>query len=95
MSEPIDNIKPSKNNKKSDFMKVGGGVLIDINYKISAFLFMMGMFIFSDIFIDKIMTQFEGAVDGECTTTKGTMIQLICLVIGYIIIDLVIQYEIL
>jgi hypothetical protein len=92
MSEPIlDDEEVEENSKKTDFVKLGGNFLTSINYKIAFFLFLIGMVIFSDIFIDGVLSKFDGSVSGECTTTKGTMIQLLLLCLGYIIIDLLVR----
>jgi len=80
-----------KDSKKSDFVKVGGNILTSINYKITLFLFVLGLIIFSDVFIDNVLSKFDDAVSGECTTTRGTLLQLTMLCLGYIIIDLLVQ----
>ena len=85
--------KKRKKAKKTDFMQMSGNMLSNINIKMSFILFFLGMIIFSDLFIDGFLNKFDGAVHGECTTTKGTIIQLLFLVIGYIIMDLVTKYE--
>ena len=53
------------------------------------------MIIFSDIFINGIIGKFQNTLHGECTTTKGTILQLTFLVIGYIIIDLLNKSDII
>jgi hypothetical protein len=83
-SEKSDNVKGDK----TDFVSGLGRFVSNINFKMSIFLFFLGMIIFSDIFIDKFLSNFSNAVSGECTTTKGTMIQLLFLTIGFIILDL-------
>jgi len=41
------------------------------------------------------LTKFKDTVDGECTTTKGTIIQLLLLIISYIVLDLLVKYKFL
>jgi hypothetical protein len=94
MSDPIDNIDTVDPNK-SDFVSVGGNVLQNINIKVAVLLLIIGMILFSDIFIDGVLAKINGTVHGECTTTKGTMIQLIMLVLSYIVIDLLVQSKII
>ena len=94
MSDPIDNIDTVDPNK-SDFVSVGGNVLQNINIKVAVLLLIIGMILFSDIFIDGVLAKISGTVHGECTTTKGTMIQLIMLVLSYIVIDLLVQSKII
>ena len=88
-------VKSTKKAKKSDFMKITGNLLSTINYKVAFLLFIIGIIIFSDVFIETVLSGFGGSVNGDCTTTKGTMLQLLFMVIGYIILDLIVQYEVL
>ena len=96
MSEPILDKENDDSNdydndssvKKSDFVRIGGNVLGSINLKMAFFLFLLGMLIFSDVFIDGILSKMDGNVQGECTTTKGTLIQLLLLCLSYIVLDL-------
>ena len=98
MSESIDGPEKdddteitSSTSKKSDFVKVGGNLISNINFKMAFFLFFIGMIIFSDLFI-KILCKTEGTVVGECTTTKGSMIQLLVFVLCFLVLDLVMKY---
>jgi hypothetical protein len=79
--------------KKSDFMKVGGNIFSNINYKQTIFMFLIGMIIFSDLFIDGVLTGMSDAVDGECPTTKGTIVQLTVFCLLLIVVDLMIKYS--
>lgn len=88
MSESIDD---DLSCKKGDFMQLTASTMYSVNYKIAIFLFFVGMIIFSDLFIEKFLSGIEGATYMECTTTKGTMIQLITFILCYIIIDLMCQ----
>lgn len=91
--EEEDSETPSKKCNKSDFMKLSGNLLSNINWKVSFLLFIVGMLIFSDVFIDNVLRQFSGTVEVECTTTKGTMMQLTCIVLVYIFLDLMVKYD--
>ena len=96
MSESIieDNNDTKLDVKKSDFMTVGGNILCGINFKVGLFLFFIGMLVFSDLFIDGFLAKVDNEmVQGECTTTKGTMVQLMVLVLCYIVIDLLVQSQ--
>lgn len=66
-----------------------------INIKVAIFVFLMGIFIFSDLFIDQVLSRFDSATEGLETTTKGTIIQLIFLTVGYIAFDLLVQGNVL
>ena len=92
-SETLDNKKPKKEikseSKDEDFPSIGVNLIKRVNYKIAIFLFFIGIFIFSDMFIENFLP--KNAVDGNCANTQGTMIQLMAFVISYIIIDLLAQ----
>jgi hypothetical protein len=84
--------KKISDSKDTDFPSICVNVVKKINFKISIFLFFIGMFVFSDIFIDNFLP--KDNVDGYCADTKGTVMQLITLVLAYIVIDLMVQSEI-
>lgn len=96
MSEPIveGDCDSDNSSKKTDLMKISGGVLSNINYKVGFLLFFIGMLIFSDIFIDNVLpaTMHDGA---GCPNTVGTVTQLTMLVLIYIVLDLLVKYEVL
>jgi len=88
--------KKSKSNKdKDDFVEMSMSLLRNINFKLVFFIFLIGMIIFSDMFINGVINKFSNSVHGECTTTKGTIIQLTFLVIGYVIVDLLNKSDII
>ena len=81
--------------KKTDLMKMTGNLLTNINYKVAFLLFVVSMVLFSDVFIDTVLNKFSDSVEGECTTTKGTMLQLLFMIFAYIVLDLIVHYELL
>lgn len=87
--------KKHKKAKKTDFMKMTGNMISNINCKVAFLLFIVGMILFSDVFIEGVLSGFSGTVEGDCTTTKGTMLQLLFMIIAYIILDLIVKYDIL
>ena len=95
--------KPKDGKKKSrrryrggdDFPSMATDMIKGINWKIAFFIFILGIFIFSDVFIEMCLVNFTDTIDGDCPTTKGTIIQLLFLVLGYIILDLSVQGEFL
>jgi hypothetical protein len=96
-SDENDNkTKKSKSNKdKDDFVEMSISLLKNINFKLVFFIFLIGMIIFSDMFINGVINKFSNSIYGECTTTKGTIIQLTFLVIGYVIVDLLNKSDII
>jgi hypothetical protein len=77
--------------KKSDFVKISSDTLSCLNIKVAFFLLLVGMVIFSDVFIDNILSKIPSTIEGELTTTKGTMIQLMIFIILYLLLDLIVQ----
>jgi hypothetical protein len=74
----------------SDFPSMGVDLIKRVNIKIAFFLLMIGLFIFSDIFIEKFL--YASYQDGTGTpNTTGTSVQLIMLVLCYIVLDLLSQ----
>ncbi len=91
-SDSEDN-EPKSKAKKSDFVKLGNQLIGSINFKLAFFIFFFGLLIFSDVFI-QWMSFIDDAVYGNTTTTKGTVIQLIVLVLCFIVMDLLIKGDI-
>jgi hypothetical protein len=76
-----------------DFPSMFVDIFKKINFKIAFFIFIIGIFIFSDIFIENIIKPWSvDSVDGsDVPTSKGVFIQLIFLTLGYIGLDLLVQ----
>jgi hypothetical protein len=66
-----------------------------INFKVGIFLLLFGIFIFSDMFIESVLTKLNGTTEAAETTTKGTIIQLLIFVLFYLFIDLMVQGNII
>ncbi len=90
-----DDMDFDDDSKKTDFVKAGGDLFKKLNLKVAFFLFFIGMLLFSDVFINGILTHINGTVDGECTTTKGTVIQLLILTVLYIVLDLCVKADLI
>jgi hypothetical protein len=84
-------------NKPDDLAGVLAGVVGWGNIKLIVFVFLIFIFINTDMFIDKVLgTMFSDAVDtGRTPNTKGTMIQSLVLVLLYICADILIKYHII
>jgi hypothetical protein len=97
MSEPLctdaDYDDEQDDCTKSDFMRISGNVFSNVPYKLTLFMFIVGMLIFSDLFIDGFLHGIPGAVGGECASSKGTIIQLLLFCLAHIMLDLMIKYE--
>lgn len=98
-SESIDNTekKSKKSNRKKpdDFLTIFGNMFGHINFKLVFILFIIFLFLTSDVFISKFLGPIPGAIDYTDTTTYGTIIQGILLIIFYVIFDLLIQAKVI
>ena len=74
-----------------DFPSMTADLFKNTNFKTAVFLFLFGVLIFSDVFIANVLDKYNGAVESGVATTKGTIVQLLVLVVGYLIIDLLVQ----
>ena len=96
-SEGINNSdkKKIKKNKKcdSDFLSIIADLLKKSNIKIAFFLFIVGVFIFSNVFVENILPIIY--TDGGSATSYGTLIQLLVFVLCYIVIDLLVAGSLL
>lgn len=95
-SETLSSSLPKKKEEdtvKSDFPSIGIDLIKKINIKVSIFLFFIGLFIFSDIFIENFLP--KNTVDGYCADSKGTTIQMLWFVFAYLLVDLLVQGDIL
>lgn len=90
----LDN-SSSVDDNKTDLVSVSGNLVGKINYKMSIFLFIVGLIIYSDVFIDNFLRKFEGCVEDSRVTTKGTIYQLIIVSVIFAILDLLIKLELL
>lgn len=82
-------IKDSAN----DFPSMGVDLLKRINFKVGFFLMILGMFLFSDLFVETVLSEHQRS--GDMPNTIGTTIQLIIFILAYIVIDLLVQGGIL
>lgn len=75
------------------------GVIMDIvagvQFKLISLIFVVFLLITSDVFINRILTKFSGAVEYKYTTTYGTCIQGLFFVLFYVLIDVGIRQGII
>ena len=97
--------KSKKKNKKhnkskdcdelSDFPSMSVDLFKRINLKVAFFLTLMGIFLFSDVFIEKFLSNKYKDESGTTANTSGTAVQLTIFIIFYIVVDILIQGGIL
>lgn len=96
MSDSIVDVnKKITDSKKTDFVNASSSVIGNINFKLIFYMFLLGIILFSDLFISNVLTHIPDSVDGEYVTNKGTMIQLLVYSLGLLVFDLVIKYDII
>jgi hypothetical protein len=83
-------IKTKQDSHESDFPSMGVDLIKRINIKVAFFIFIIGLFVFSDVFIEKFLPidYHDGTNEPN---TSGTIVQLVVLVLCYIVIDLLSQ----
>ncbi len=87
--------KKADPSQDSDLLTATTSLFKKINYKLWAFVFLIGMVIFSIIFEEKILSRFTDTKSADTPTTRGTIIQLLFLCMFGIIIQLLIEHGIL
>ena len=95
MDDDFETFRCHKKRSKDDLTSMFSDLFNTINYKVAFFLFVLGIFIFSDLFVDGVLTSFRDAVYTDSPTTKGTTVQLIFLTLGYIVIDLLVTGKVI
>ncbi len=93
MSKPdADPIEPIPSH---DMFGIFGEAVANIQFKQIIALFFMYLFVNSDVFTHRVLTNINGALDYGVLTTTGIVSQAIVLCIGFIIIDLLVRQEVL
>ena len=98
-SKKTEKLEIKKSNIKTvntcnDFPSMFIDFLKKINIKIAFFLSILSFFVLSDFFIENLPLNSGFSIADE-TNSKGAFVQLITIVIGYIIIDLLTQCEVI
>lgn len=81
----------SKNGSISDILL---NIIKNANIKVGIFIFFIGLFIFSDAFIESILVSVVSDKNDNFET-KRTVIQLLLLTLAYLIVDLIVKADIL
>jgi len=85
----------TKLDNSTDFVNVTSSVISSVNYKLVFCMFIIGMLIFSDMFIDGVLQKIPNSVDGLYTTNKGTTIQLMLYCLVLLVLDILIKKDII
>jgi hypothetical protein len=85
---PVKNCKLPEIKGGHDFPSMFTDLCKKLNIKVAFFLGLISFIILSDVFIENVIPNNEIYRFGNDVTSKGTIIQIIFLVVGYILIDL-------
>ena len=78
-----------------DFMGIFADFFVSVNYKLIFLLFIIYLFLHSDMFVDKVLTKVNGAVNHRAPTNKGTFITGLLLVLFYMVFDMLIKSRVI
>lgn len=91
-----EKIRVSKSYHPEDFSGIISGLIGSVNYKLIIMLFLIFIFLSSDVFITRVLSTINGAVAFPSNpTTYGTIIQGLLLCLMYIVSDVLISREII
>ena len=69
-------------------------ILTQINYKTLLFLMFMFIVLNSDVFVTRILSHVDGAVDSKVVTNFGTILQAVTLGCTYVLMDGLVRNEV-
>ena len=78
-----------------DFSGILADFFVNINYKLIFVIFVLYLALNSDLFVDKVLSKIEGAVEHGAPSTKGTFALGILLVLFYVVFDLLIRTKLI
>jgi len=83
--------KPQKKKKSDDLAGPLIGYMSGVYFKLLFAIFLIFMFISSDVFIDQVLGRIDGASEHKTPTSKGVFIQAIIMVLLVMGIDLLLR----
>ena len=90
-----DDIDYLNDEEGHDFLTLGKDLFSKIPLKKAALLALVMVLVLSTTFISTVLSKISGAVVLENTTTKGSLIQVLVVVLAYIGIDIIINAELI
>lgn len=88
-------ISKKKNKGSDDLISPLVEIVKSVEYKYYAFMFLLFMFITSDVFMERVLSQIDGALEYQVPTPYGSIIQGIALIGAMLIIHIMITKEII
>lgn len=92
---PVDSDPIIPNKRPDDLTTMIVDIFSSIQYKFLGLMLIMFIILSSDVFINRILARFGGAVNVKCPTSWGTFLQGLFLVLAMIIIDALIRQEVI
>lgn len=86
---------PLSINKPDDFTDILSDAIVGVKYKFFFLLAAIFFMISSDVFINRVLNSFQGAVNGKHPTNWGTFLQGLFLVLVCVIIDILLKQKII
>jgi hypothetical protein len=80
--------------KPDDLNSVILDVMSHVQYRLFAIMFIVFIVLSSDVFIKRVLDKFNNAVSGSTTTSWGTVLQGVFLVLACLISDILIKQNI-
>ncbi len=84
-----DTLDDADHTSNDDFPSIFTDIFKSVNWKVAIFLYLICIFVNSDLFIDMFLNQNQ--IDGDCPNTSGTMTQISTVVLAYIVVDMLVQ----
>lgn len=92
---PVDSDPIIPNRRPDDITTIIIDVFSSIQYKFLGLMLLMFIILSSDVFINRILARFGGAVNAKCPTSWGTSLQGLFLVLAMMIIDALIRQQVI
>ncbi len=89
-SDKMESPKTSKNFIASTMDLIG-----NVRIKFIALLFTLFIFLSSDIFVERVLSNFENATESRTVTNYGIILQGIFMVMGYIALEILSDQKII
>lgn len=78
-----------------DFITILLEAVAGVQYKLIALMFVMFIFLSSDVFTLRVLSKFSNATNGRDVTSWGTVVTGTLLVLGVICMDMLINLEVI
>jgi hypothetical protein len=90
-SNDVDEVKINSPDSLFDVF----GKLQNLDFKQAIFIFLLFIFVSSDLFYEHFLSMFDGALDMKSVTNYGVIIQGIMLTLGFIIFNSMVKSELI